>query len=116
MPDTIHGGAVGLVEREQQPSATLRVKVTWSQPVTAGNVRAEIELGIVGDDDDAVFVVVAAPNRRLGTGVWSPAPRVAKPQVRQEVERRRIWTAIDRFDTDADVLRGGLPVLDHDVE
>ena len=41
--------------------------------------------------------------RRAASGV--PRPGVAKPQVRQEVQRRGLRAAIERLDADADVFR-----------
>src|SRR5690349_13429407 len=80
------------------------------------NVGTELELGVVGHNDYAFRILAAASNRRLDASTRAPAPGVAKPQVRQEVKRRRLGSAIGRFDANADIFRRGLRILDDNVE
>ena len=56
--------------------------------------------------------------RDLGLGLRrrAPGPRIAKPKVRQDVERRGLGPAVVRRDPDRQVLRIGFGVLDEDVE
>src|SRR5205085_2929254 len=48
--------------------------------------------------------------------IGPPSPSVAKPEVRQDVERRGFGAAIEGFDAYADVFRPGFGILDKYVE
>src|SRR5215831_8577613 len=54
--------------------------------------------------------------QRWAIPAQAPAPGVAKPERRQHVDRRRLWTAIRNGDSNEKIRGRALRVLDRDVE
>ena len=103
--------------------------------VGRGIGRAEQALGVglvLGEQQRRIAVHVPPPRAQMaflhGDGsrpggaqfralaAIAPRPRVAIPQVRQDVEGRGFRPAIDRRDATEDVLLSGFGVLDDDIE
>ena len=94
--------AVGLVVGEQQLAGALTVE------------KALAQLRVPRGDDRTARVVQGFQLRARRAVVH--APGVAEPQVRQQVQRRRLRSAIDRAHPDEDVLGIDLGELDEDIE
>ena len=95
------------------------------QPLVVGLVLAEQQLrrgvGAAGATPPARGGRRARRRRptavTVGLGdVVAPRPRVAEPQRREQVQRRRVRAAVVRGDQHQDVVVGALGVLDDDVE
>ena len=72
--------------------------------------------GVVCPEAQAAPVITSNDDLRLGLPLASPGPGIAKPERRDHVERSRVGTAIAGRDSDHDVFRIGLRILDVDVE
>ena len=55
-------------------------------------------------------------NNRFRTGSGAPDPGIAKPEMRQKMQRRPLRAAVESLDADGDVFGRDLGVFDHDVE
>src|SRR2546423_6333911 len=70
---------------------------------------------MAGGDYRYVSVVTNFAECRFGISSV-PAPGVAKPNRRQQMERRGFWTAVFRADANQNVVRVRFGVLDLDLE
>src|SRR5437868_11741465 len=71
---------------------------------------------MVREDAERAPSARARLNHRLRPGPGSPGPGIAKPQVRQNMQRRRGRSAVEGLDTNGNVFRSDLGVLDEDVK
>ncbi len=94
------------------------------QPLVVGVVLAEQEVGGLQRLEPPRLVAVAH-RRHAAVGIEAqrgarradvPRPDVARPQMRQDVQRRRVGPAIVDDDAHQDVVGVGLGVVDRDVE
>src|SRR5262249_40901369 len=108
--------SVGLVVREKQLGAGRSVQVTRAEGGAIRGGRPEVGAGMPRVRAPPARPGSAAANDRLGARDWPPRPRVAEPQVRQDVQGRRVGTAVERLDLDDEVLRVDFRILDEDVE
>src|SRR6185369_972310 len=69
------------------------------------------QLGMLGDD-----VIVSLLSQLRPRSVLGPAPSIAKPELRQHVQRRVIGTAIVRSDAHQHIIDTSACVLDEDIE
>ena len=108
--------AMGLVVGEERSAAARGVERALPQPVENRNVAEGFHGGVVADQAQRVRGGGAKADARLRAGRRRPAPGVAVPQMRQDVQGRGRWAAIEGFDADGDVFLVDLGVLDDDVE
>src|SRR5262249_6500637 len=116
---TVAALAVGLVVREVRTSVPRTVEPPLAELILERQVRQAIGAAIVGEERNGSAAAGARrldDDRRRRLTPASPAPRVAKPEMRDDVQGRRIGAAVERLDAYADVLGTVLRVLDEDVE
>src|SRR5579871_5679201 len=107
---TIDARSIRLVVREQRPAARRRVENALPQTIRHGNVRQRLDGRIIGDETEIAgagwaktYAWLRRQVKRPGQG--AACPDVAKPQMRQKVQRRGIGTAVERLEANAKILR-----------
>ena len=83
--------AMGLVVGEERSAAARGVERARPQPVEDRNVAEGFHGGVVADQAQRVRGGGAKADARLRAGRRRPAPGVAEPQVRQDVQGRGRW-------------------------
>ena len=112
IPSLTYGEAFGAPNRRWllvslSQNRSVRRGVGVQRPLAEIVVRHRIRRGVGRD--------LANLHARLGD-VVAPRPGVAKPQRREQVERRRVWAAVVGGDQHQDVVGGRLGVLHDHVE
>src|SRR2546427_9767174 len=118
-PRPITSHAVRLVVGEERLPARRAVQPAFAELVLEREVPQRLGVAIVGDERHHALrrgprLIHADP--RLDAALGRPAPRIAEPEMGNDVQRRRVGAAIEGLDADADVFRPALRVLDEDVE
>jgi hypothetical protein len=107
---------IRLVIGEQRVPVGLAVQPAPANAVLEGQVVEPFRIGIVRHQGHVSVRGSPWLDHRFTAPVLSPRPDVAEPQVRQQVQLRRLGAAIERLDADAQIVGVRLGVFDEHVE
>src|ERR1700748_3747283 len=101
---------------EESLSPSLPVEVSFAQLVVDVQVLEMLRACIIRDDAEMCAAWVANADLRRSIRRISNAPGVAKPELRNDVQRSRVRTAVQCFDSDRQVFAGFFAVLDKHIK
>ena len=114
--DAVEALDIRLVVGEQGRAIGIGREVALAERILERQVGQPVSLRVIGDELQLLAALGVELDLRRTLTVLAPAPDVAEPELRDQVDLGIFRTAVADLDTDAEVLRPILRVLDKDVE
>ena len=114
--DAVEALDIRLVVGEQGRAIGIGREVALAERILERQIGQPVGLRVVGDELQLLAALGIELDLRRTLTVLAPAPDVAEPELRDQVDLGIFRTTVADLDTDAEVLRPFLRVLDEDVE
>src|SRR5215831_5547950 len=111
-----HPRPVRFIVRKQGDRTGRRIQIALANVIGKRQRRRRLGRAVVSQETDTAIALWTKPDTGARQRLWTPGPGVAKPQVRQDMDRGRVRTTVTHFDAYADVFRARLGILDKDVK
>src|SRR6266851_4131869 len=116
LPGANHTPLICLIAREERAAARRRVQGPWAKPIAYGDRTRNRQLRVVRHHAQVIGTIGTKLDDRLRLRPSSPRPDIAKPELREDMQRCRFRAAVAGLDADANVFRVDLGILDDDIE
>src|SRR5262245_13470380 len=111
-----HPRPVRFLVRKQGDRTGRRIQIALANVIGKRQGRRRLGHTVVSLETDTAIAPWTRPDTGSRQRLWPPGPGVAKPQVRQDMDRGRCRTTVTHFDAYADIFRARFSILDKDVK